>query len=54
MLKPFELPELAEGIDSAVVVAILVNVGDQVTAEDIVAELENDKATAELPIPSCR
>ncbi len=51
MLKEFKLPELAEGVHSAVVVAILAKPGDTVDAEQIVAELENDKATAELPLP---
>lgn len=51
MLKEFKLPELAEGVEKAVVVAILAKPGDAVTAEQIVAELENDKATAELPVP---
>ncbi len=51
MLKPFKLPELAEGVDVAVVIALLAKTGDQVAADQIVAELENDKATAELPVP---
>jgi pyruvate dehydrogenase E2 component (dihydrolipoamide acetyltransferase) len=51
MLKVLHLPELAEGVTSAVVVAMRVKPGDTVVADQIVAELENEKATAELPIP---
>ena len=51
MLKPFKLPELAEGVEAAIVIALLVEKGDRVEADQVVAELENDKATAELPVP---
>lgn len=51
MIKEFKLPELAEGVESAVMVGISVKVGDKVEKEQIVAELENSKATAEIPLP---
>ncbi len=51
MLKFFNLPEPAEGVEVAVLIAVLVKVGETVEADQIVAELENEKATAELPVP---
>lgn len=51
MIKEFKLPELAEGVESAVVVSLSVAEGDAVTQEQTVAELENSKATAEIPVP---
>lgn len=45
-----KIPFLAEGIDSGVVVSILVKKGDRVKKDDILLELETNKATA--PIPS--
>jgi pyruvate dehydrogenase E2 component (dihydrolipoamide acetyltransferase) len=47
----FKLPDLGEGVESGTVVAVLVNVGDAVAAEQPVVEIEADKATVELPCP---
>ncbi len=47
----FELPNLGEGISGADVAEIMVSVGDVIEAEDIVMELETDKAVVELPCP---
>lgn len=47
---PVKIPFLAEGIDSGIVVSILVKKGDRVKKDDILLELETNKATA--PIPS--
>jgi pyruvate dehydrogenase E2 component (dihydrolipoamide acetyltransferase) len=48
---PFEvaLPDLGENIDSANLLSILVKVGDEVTPETSIIELETDKATLEVP-----
>jgi len=45
------LPALAENVESAAVLKILVSVGDAVQAEQALVELETDKATVELPAP---
>ena len=47
----FALPELGESIESGDVVQVLVAVGDQITAEQSVLELETDKAVVEVPSP---
>ena len=46
----FKLPELGENIESGNVVAIMVNVGDTVSKDQDLFELETDKAS--LPVPS--
>lgn len=46
----FKLPELGENISSADVTKVLVSVGDVVKADDVVIEIETDKATVEVPI----
>lgn len=47
----FTLPELGEGIATGDVVQVLVAVGDTITAEQSVLELETDKAVVEVPAP---
>ena len=49
MATEFKLPGLGDGIDSADVAEILVAVGDNVEKEQILMELETDKAVVELP-----
>jgi len=49
MIKEMKLPEIAENVDSAVVLNILVSEGDHVEKDDPVAEMESDKATFDLP-----
>ena len=44
-----KLPKLGEGADSGVVVGIFVNVGDTVTKDQPILELENEKAVASIP-----
>lgn len=46
----FKLPELGENIASADITKVLVSVGDVVKADDVVIEIETDKATVEVPI----
>ncbi len=43
------IPELGENIKSAIVVKVLVSVGDTVELDQTVLELETDKATIEVP-----
>jgi pyruvate dehydrogenase E2 component (dihydrolipoamide acetyltransferase) len=51
MAKEFKLPAVSEGVESVDVAVILVKEGDIVKADQIVAEVETDKAVAELPVP---
>ena len=44
-----KLPDLGDGIESGDVLEILVKVGDQITVEQSIIELETDKATVEVP-----
>ncbi|MCB0744393.1 MAG: biotin/lipoyl-binding protein, partial [Ignavibacteriae bacterium] len=45
----FKLPELGENIEAAEITKILVSVGDKVNTDDILIEIETDKATVEVP-----
>ena len=49
MATDFTLPELGENITGGDVVRVLVSVGDSVTKDQPVLELETDKATIEVP-----
>jgi pyruvate dehydrogenase E2 component (dihydrolipoamide acetyltransferase) len=48
-MKDFKIPELGENIKSALVVKVLVKVGDMVETDQPVLEVETDKATIEIP-----
>jgi len=48
-MKQFKIPELGENISSAVIVGVLIKVGDEVAIDQSVLELETDKATIEVP-----
>jgi pyruvate dehydrogenase E2 component (dihydrolipoamide acetyltransferase) len=45
----FKVPDLGENIESADVINVLVKVGDSVTKDQGVIEIETDKATVEVP-----
>jgi pyruvate dehydrogenase E2 component (dihydrolipoamide acetyltransferase) len=45
----FKLPNLGEGADSGTVVSLFVKEGDQVTKDQPILELENEKAVATIP-----
>lgn len=47
----FKLPEVSEGVESADVADILVSEGDMITANQVVAEVETEKALAEIECP---
>src|SRR3989338_11112302 len=49
-LMDIRLPQLGEGADSGTVVKVFVKEGDHVVKDQILLELENEKAVA--PIPS--
>jgi pyruvate dehydrogenase E2 component (dihydrolipoamide acetyltransferase) len=48
-IKEFHLPDLGENITSADVVNVLVKVGDVIELDQVVIEIETDKATIEVP-----
>jgi len=49
MATEFKLPEVGEGITSGTVVGVLVSVGDTISEDQPVLELETDKAVVEVP-----
>lgn len=51
MPMEFRLPELGENIESGDLVKVLVSVGDRISKDQSVLELETDKATIEVPAP---
>src|SRR6478735_3770196 len=51
MIKEFRLPDLGEGLTESEIVAWKVSVGDTVTLNQIIAEVETAKAVVELPSP---
>ncbi|HKQ49146.1 MAG TPA: dihydrolipoamide acetyltransferase family protein [Phycisphaerae bacterium] len=51
MAKEFKLPDLGEGIHEAAIVNVNVAEGDTVKEDQMVMEVETDKAAVELPVP---
>jgi pyruvate dehydrogenase E2 component (dihydrolipoamide acetyltransferase) len=49
MAKEFKLPELGENITTADILKVLVSPGDKVEQDQIILEIETDKATVEVP-----
>jgi pyruvate dehydrogenase E2 component (dihydrolipoamide acetyltransferase) len=49
MIKEIKLPEIADNIDTAIVLNILVSKGDKINVDDNIAEMESDKAAFDLP-----
>lgn len=49
MIKEIKLPEIADNVNSARVIDILVAAGDKVEKDQPVADMESDKAAFELP-----
>ena len=47
----FTLPEVSEGVEAADIAEILIAEGDVIEADQIVMELETEKAVVELPCP---
>lgn len=50
-VKTFLLPDLGEGLTDAELLTWLVKVGDTVTLNQVIAEVETAKASVELPSP---
>ena len=51
MIEEVRLPQISEGIETAEIIGLLVQVGDLVKVEQSLMELETDKASFELPSP---
>ena len=51
MAYEFKLPDIGEGMHEAEILKIHVKEGDDVKEDDVLAEVETDKAVVELPIP---
>jgi len=47
----FKLPDIGEGIHEGIVVKWFVQPGDEVKEDDILLEIQNDKAVVEIPSP---
>ncbi|HSY14992.1 MAG TPA: dihydrolipoamide acetyltransferase family protein [Jatrophihabitantaceae bacterium] len=50
-MSDFLLPDLGEGLDEAAVLRWRVEVGDTVSVDQVVVEVETSKAAVELPVP---
>src|SRR5262245_9629962 len=48
-MTEFKVPELGENVGTGDVTRVLVNIGETITKEQPVLELETDKATIEVP-----
>ena len=51
MTEAITVPEIGENVESGVVVAVHIKVGDTIAVDDTVIELETDKALVEIPSP---
>ena len=51
MIREFKLPDVGEGLTEAELVAWHVEPGDTVSEDQVVAEVETDKAVVEVPAP---
>ena len=47
----FRLPDIGEGIHEGEIVKWFVKAGDEVQEDDILCEVQNDKAVVEIPSP---
>ena len=51
MAREFRLPDLGSGLQEGEIVRWAVAVGDAVSAEDVLCEVETEKAVIEIPVP---
>jgi pyruvate/2-oxoglutarate dehydrogenase complex dihydrolipoamide acyltransferase (E2) component len=51
MTVEFKLPDLGEGIHEAEIIAVKVKEGEMVKEDQIIFEVETDKAVVEIPSP---
>ena len=52
MTTTVNIPDLGEGVDSVDVVAVLVKIGDTISVDQPLIEVETEKATLEVPAPA--
>ena len=52
MAYEFRMPDLGEGVAEGEIVRWLVAVGDEVAEDDLLVEIQTDKATVEVPSPA--
>ncbi len=51
MAYEFKLPDIGEGIHEGEIVKWFVKPGDEIKEDDILLEVQNDKAVVEIPSP---
>ncbi len=51
MKKEIKIPDIAENVETGLIAGILVSVGDKVSEDQAVVEIETDKATTDIPSP---
>ena len=51
MAFKFKMPDIGEGIHEGEIVKWFVKSGDEVKEDDVLAEVQNDKAVVEIPSP---
>ncbi|WP_370621838.1 biotin/lipoyl-containing protein [Bacillus sp. JCM 19034] len=51
MAYQFKLPDIGEGIHEGEIVKWFVKEGDEIKEDDILLEVQNDKAVVEIPSP---
>ena len=51
MVKDVRIPEISENVTSGSIVEVLVAVGDTVAVDDVLVEMETEKAVVEIPSP---
>ncbi len=51
MAHEFKLPDLGEGIHEGEILAVKIQVGQHINEDDIILEVETDKAAVEIPSP---
>ncbi len=54
MAFEFKLPDIGEGIHEGEIVKWFIGEGDEIKEDDVLAEVQNDKAVVRDPIPSGR
>ena len=51
MKKEIKIPAIAENVETGLIAGVLVSVGDKISKDQSVVEIETDKATTDIPSP---